>query len=255
MTQVEAGKTPGLVWLVGASTGIGRALAIELAHQGWQVAVSSRRREALQELVAEQSGIHAFPGDVTDAPGMQALAEQIETSLGPIEMAIFNQGDYEPMGVDAFDVALFRRIMEINYMGVVHGLAAVLPSMRARRRGRIFVTASLAGYRGLPNAAPYGASKAAVINMLESLRPELQAEGIALRVINPGFVKTPMTAKNTFEMPFLIETDAAVKAIMKELDGSHFEIAFPKSFAWIMKTLRVLPDWLFFRLTARMLDR
>lgn len=251
----SSGSRPraGLVWLVGASTGIGRALALRLAGQGWTVAVSSRSQEKLALLSQTHVGIHAFPADVTDLPAMISTAAAVRDRLGAIDMAIFNQGDYEPMGLGEFDPALFRRIIDINYMGVVNGLAAVMPDMMQRRQGRILVTSSLAGYRGLPRAAPYGASKAAVINMAESLQPELAMHGVSLRVINPGFVKTPMTDKNTFNMPFLIETEAAADAIMRELDGTAFEISFPKPFALIMKILRLLPDRIFFWLSARML--
>lgn len=255
-TRMEGTANPtGVVWLVGASTGIGRALALRLAAAGWCVAVTSRSRDKLEVLAAESSGpgrIQVFPGDVTDDAGLKVLVEDIEAQLGAVDMAILNQGDYEPMGLEAFDPALFRRIVEINYLGVVNGLAAIMPPMIQRGRGRILVTASLAGYRGLPRAAPYSASKAAVINLAESLQPELAQKGVSLRLINPGFVKTPMTDKNQFKMPFLIETDAAVDAIMKGLDRKGFEISFPRPFAIIMKTLRLLPYGLFLWFTRRM---
>ncbi|EHQ53134.1 short-chain dehydrogenase/reductase SDR [Ectothiorhodospira sp. PHS-1] len=257
MNQAQTVTTPPLVWLVGASTGIGKALALRLAATGRRVAVTSRSRERLQAL-AEQSpvagAIEVFPGDVTDTRGLADVAAQIESRMGPIGTAVFNAGDYEPMGLEDFDPDLFRRIIEVNYLGVVNGLAAVMPFMLSRGEGRILVTASLAGYRGLPRAAPYGASKAAVINMAESLQPELAMRGVQLRVINPGFVKTPMTDKNRFHMPFLMESDAAVDAIMKGLEGKGFEISFPRPFALIMKSLRILPHRLFLALTRRMVD-
>ncbi|MFP4160509.1 MAG: SDR family NAD(P)-dependent oxidoreductase [Ectothiorhodospira sp.] len=250
------GRAGGVVWLVGASSGIGRALALRLAAAGQEVAITARRGEALEALAREAPGpgrLVPFPGDVTDAGAMKDVADAVEARLGPIEKALFNQGDYEPMGLEAFDPALFERLMRVNYLGMVHGLAAVMPAMIRRGRGEILLTASLAGYRGLPRAAPYGASKAAVINLAESLHPELAEKGVRLRVINPGFVRTPMTDKNRFHMPFLMETDAAVEAILRGLQGRGFEICFPRSFALLMKGLRLLPHGLFLRITRRML--
>ena len=231
---------------------------LRLAGSGRQVAVTARSNDRLQAL-AEQSpvpgAIQVFPGDVTDGPGMADVAARIESRMGPIDTAIFNAGDYEPMGLEDFDPALFQRLMAVNYQGVVNGLAAVMPAMISRAEGQILVTASLAGYRGLPRAAPYGASKAAVINLAESLQPELALKGVSLRVINPGFVKTPMTDKNRFSMPFLMTPEAAVDAIMKGLERRGFEITFPRPFAWIMKTLRLMPHRLFLALTRRMVNR
>ncbi|HSP01842.1 MAG TPA: SDR family NAD(P)-dependent oxidoreductase [Thioalkalivibrio sp.] len=247
---------PSVAWLVGASSGIGAELARGLAAQGWQVALTARRAERLEALcAADPEHLHAYPGDVTDPEGLKALAARIEQDLGPVELCLLNAGDYEPMGLDAFDVGLFRRLMEINYMGVVHGLAAMMPAMRARARGQILITASLAGYRGLPRAAPYGATKAALINLAESLQPELAAEGVRLRLINPGFVRTPLTDKNRFDMPFLMTSEQAARAILKGLGQDRFEIRFPWRFAAMMGLLRLLPNGLYLRLARRMVER
>jgi short-subunit dehydrogenase len=244
-----------VTWLIGASSGIGAELAGRLAADGWRVALTARRAERLETLCAESPDrLYSFPGDVTDPEGLKGLAQRIESELGPVELCILNAGDYEPMGLDAFDVGLFRRLMEVNYMGVVHGLAAIMPAMRARRRGQILITASLAGYRGLPRAAPYGASKAALISLAESLQPELGAEGVRLRLINPGFVKTPLTDKNRFEMPFLMTTEQAADAIMKGLHRDGFEIRFPWRFALMMRLLRLLPNGLYLRFARRMVS-
>ncbi|MFW5453241.1 SDR family NAD(P)-dependent oxidoreductase [Thioalkalivibrio sulfidiphilus] len=244
-----------VAWLIGASSGIGAELARRLADAGWQVALTARRAERLEALCqASPAQLSSFPGDVTDPEGLAALAARIEAELGPVELCILNAGDYEPMGLDDFDVSLFRRLMEVNYLGVVHGLAAVMPAMRARGRGQILITASLAGYRGLPRAAPYGATKAALISLAESLQPELAAEGVRLRVINPGFVKTPLTDKNRFEMPFLMTTEQAAEAIMKGLHKDAFEIRFPWRFALMMGLLRLLPNGLYLRIARRMVS-
>lgn len=243
----------GVTWLVGASSGIGAELARCLARQGRQVAVTARRAERLSELCREVPGrLAAYPGDVTDPDGLRHIAARIEADLGPIETCILNAGEYEPMGLDEFDVSLFRRLMDVNYMGVVHGLAAVMPPMRRRRRGQILITASLAGYRGLPRAAPYGATKAALISLAESLQPELAEEGIALRIINPGFVTTPLTDKNRFDMPFLMTPEQAAHAIMRGLERNTFEIRFPWRFALLMGLLRLMPNGLYLRVARRM---
>jgi short-subunit dehydrogenase len=244
-----------VAWVVGASSGIGAATALRLAESGWQVALTARRVERLQALSAQiPERLHSFPGDVTDPVGLKDVVQAIEGRLGPVELCMLNAGDYEPMGLADFDVGLFRRLMEVNYMGVVHALAAIMPAMRGRGRGRILITASLAGYRGLPRAAPYGATKAALINLAESLQPELAAEGVQLRLINPGFVRTPLTDKNSFTMPFLMTTEQAAEAIMKGLDHRRFELRFPWRFALLMSVLRALPNGLYLRLARRMVD-
>jgi len=243
-----------LAWITGASSGIGRALALALAAEGWTVAVSSRSADRLAALAAEAPAgrVHPFAVDVTDLEAMSATARHIEAKLGPIDHAVFNAGDYQPMAAAAFDARLFRRLMEVNYLGVVHGIAAVLGSMRSRGAGAIWVNASVAGYRGLPRAAPYGASKAALINLAESLQPELAALGIAIHVINPGFVRTALTAKNTFAMPFLIGPEQAARAIVKGMSRRGFEVTFPWTMAALMKLLRCLPYRVYFAVTRRM---
>ena len=244
----------GLVWLVGASSGIGRALALRLASDGWRVQVSARRREGLQGLaeLAPAGRISVYPLDVTDPEKVHEVVDCIERDAGAIDIAILNAGDYEPMALDSFDAALFRRLMEVNYLGVVHCLEALLPVMRPRGRGQILVTASVAGYRGLPLAGPYGASKAALINLAESLHPELARSGINLRVINPGFVDTPLTRKNRFTMPFLMTPEDAARRIITQLARGGFEISFPRVFVWMLKVLRCLPYRLYFFLIRRM---
>jgi len=152
-----------------------------------------------------------------------------------------------------FDPSLFEKLMRINYLGVVNGLQSILPYMQERGSGEIYVTGSLAGYRGLPKAAPYNASKAAVISLVESLRLELKQQGIIIRLINPGFVDSPLTQKNDFKMPFIITPEEAADYIIKELPKSNFEIYFPKRFAWIMKFLRFIPYRLYFYFTKNSL--
>ena len=245
-------KLPRLVWLVGASSGIGKALAMQMANAGWQVAISARRLAPLQAMQAQFPTLYPYTLDVTDAGVVQQVFATICSQHGVPDICLFNAGDYEPMPVEAFDLELFRKLTAVNYLGMVNGLNAVLPLMLERGRGQILLTASLSAYRGLPRAAPYSASKAAVLNLAEALHPELKIKGILLRVINPGFVRSALTDKNPFAMPFLMDAEEAAAVIMRELDGSHFEITFPKRFALLMKLLRLLPYRWYFWITRRM---
>lgn len=240
-----------IAWLVGVSSGIGEALAFKMANAGWQVAISARTEVALQTMQEKHAALYAYPCDVTQAGQLQAVFQQVESELGAVELCLFNAGDYTPMPLPAFDIDLFRRLIEVNYMGVVNGLNAVIPTMTGRKTGQILLTASIAGYCGLPKSAPYSASKAAVINLAESLHLELKQKGVLLRVINPGFVRSPLTAKNDFNMPFLLEPEQAAEAIMKAIPKTSFEIRFPLMFALMMRSLSMLPYTLYFKLTKK----
>jgi NADP-dependent 3-hydroxy acid dehydrogenase YdfG len=242
---------PRSVWVTGASQGIGRALALELARTGARVAISARSAEALVNLAREHQGLHPEPLDVTDAPAVADAVAHIEQVQGPLDLAVLNAGVYQPVprGLAAPDV--FAEHMAVNYQGVVNGLCAVLPGMRARGRGQVAVVASVAGYRGLPQAAAYGPTKAALINLAETLRLELRGSGVDLRLVNPGFVATRLTAQNRFAMPSILTPEDAAHRILCGLKGSGFEIAFPFGFATWMKLLRLLPYRLYFPLVAR----
>ena len=251
--SIRAGTTGGLAWVTGAGSGIGRALALRLAREGWQVAVSARTSRDLSTLAAEAPDlIHPFPLDVTDAEAVSRTFAGIEERLGPIDLAVLNAGTYARDSAAQFDADAFRATVEVNLMGAVHCLAALMPRMLARGSGHIAVVASVSGYVGLPGAAAYGASKAALINMCEALHPELAARNVRLSLLNPGFVDTPLTQKNDFPMPFLISTDAAVDHIMAGLKSRRFEIAFPWKMALSMKLLAALPARLRLAVTRRM---
>ncbi len=247
---------PGAAWVTGGGQGIGRALAIHLASMGWKVAISARTKEDLDAVAAEAieftGRILPMPLDITCEADVLEAVSKIESALGPLDLAVLNAGTHRPVTLGNFSSAPFRQLVEVNLMGTVHGLAALLPRFRERRAGHVAVVASLAGYRGLPTAAAYGASKAALIALCESLKPECDAHGIGLSLINPGFVKTPLTDRNDFSMPFLVSADDAAKAIVRGLRNGAFEIAFPWRFALLMKFLRILPDGLFFRIAGRM---
>lgn len=247
-----------LAWCTGAGKGIGRATALELAKDGWRVAVSARTADDLESLVAESpryGQIVAFPVDVTDEKATRETIEGIEAAHGPIDLALLNAGTHIPMPVTEFQTATFRALFEVNVFGVVHSLSALLPRFMERRSGHIAVVSSVAGYCGLPTAAAYGATKAALITMCEALKPELDHYNVKLSVINPGFVKTPLTDRNTFKMPFLVSTEYAAKRIVSRLKTGQFEISFPRRFTFGMKVLRCLPYALYFPIVRRMLPK
>lgn len=252
----SAAAVAGSAWVTGAGTGIGRALALRLAREGWQVAVSARTKQDLDSLAAEMPGqIHAFPLDVTDGERARETAAAVETTLGPLDLVVLNAGTYRRDSATHFDAEAFGAMVDVNIMGSVHCLAAVLPGMIERRSGRVAVVGSVSGYTGLPGAAGYGATKAALIAMCEALHPELQTHNVQLSIINPGFVDTPLTRKNDFPMPFIISTDEAVDHIMNGLRSKRFEIAFPWKMVLATKLLAALPARLRFAVTRRMVRR
>jgi len=243
-----------LVWLLGGSSGLGAALITPLRRRGCRVVVSARRDALLQaQAASDPEGVFPLALDATDPEAVRRAVAYIEANWGEIDMAILNVGDYEPMPLAKFDATLFARLMAVNFQGVVNALDALRGGMLQRGRGQILVTASVAGYRGLPGAAPYGASKAALINMIESLAPEFARCGVRLRLINPGFVRTRLTDKNNFAMPSLIEPDEAAEGIVRQLDGRHFEIRVPRLFTWLMRRVTRLPYGVWFWLIDRML--
>ncbi len=243
-----------VTWIVGGSSGIGRALAEGLLLQGDRVVVSARHLEGLADL-AERYGdqVQLIAVDVTEPETLDKGLSELLARWARIDRVILNAADYSPMSLADFDPALFERLMQINYMGVIHGINAVRQQFLQQGAGQILITASVAGFRGLPYAAPYGATKAALINMAESLAPEFARKGVLLRVINPGFVRTALTAKNDFEMPGILEPEEAARLILKKLDRRGFELLVPTGFGLVMKLIRILPYPLFFALTRRML--
>jgi NAD(P)-dependent dehydrogenase (short-subunit alcohol dehydrogenase family) len=251
------GSRPRVVWITGAGKGIGRALALKCAEEGFTVVVSARTASDLAALETQarnmRGTIHAFPLDITDAHLVAAVVVDVERTLGPIDLAVLNAGTHLPTPIVDFTPETVRALFEVNVMGTVNCLSALFVKREARRGCRIAVVASLAGYRGLPGASAYGGTKAALINMCEALKPECEIFGISLNVINPGFVKTPLTEKNDFPMPFLISAEAAAERIFSSLEVTRFETTFPTRFALIIKMLRLLPDRLYFPITRRIL--
>lgn len=234
-----------VIWLTGASSGIGEAFARRLFRLPCKLAITARNQEKLNELVAASANhpaeVRAYAGDVTKRERMREIVKEIGQDFGTLDVMVANAGTHVPTEVTEFDVEQYRNIAEINYFGVLNCIDAVLPGMREREAGHIVGVSSVAGYRGLPRAAAYGASKAAVTHFLESLRLDVEEFGIAVSVVSPGFVKTPLTDKNDFEMPFLISAEQAAEEMLKGIEKKDFEIHFPKRFTLFLKFLRILP--------------
>jgi short-subunit dehydrogenase len=239
--------------VTGASSGIGREVAIQLVQAGWTVAISARRQSELEGLAAAHPGRMIVAAmDITDADGVMAGVRAAEAQAGrPVVRAILNAGTYLRDTAPTFDVARFRTQIEVNLIGTANCLAALLPGMIAARRGQIGVVASLAGLNGLPAAVTYSTTKAGLIAMCESLKFDLDRAGVAISAILPGFVKTPLTAKNDFPMPYLMEVEDAARALLAGLDSGRFIIAFPGGLAWPLRFLRLLPAPAYFALMAR----
>jgi NAD(P)-dependent dehydrogenase (short-subunit alcohol dehydrogenase family) len=233
-------RYPGaVVWITGASSGIGESLARELAGRGARVAITARRGDRLDAIAGDR--MLSVPADVTDLDAMRAAAARVEEELGPIDLAVLNAGTWRQMDVTAWDTELFRLHVETNLMGMVHGIDAVLPGMRRRRGGVIAGVSSVAGYRGWPSSEAYGSTKAAEINLLESLRIDLLPLGIRVLTVCPGFVRSDLTSQNTFRMPFLMEPPDAAARIADGIAREKAEMVFPLPMMLLMKATRLVP--------------
>jgi NAD(P)-dependent dehydrogenase (short-subunit alcohol dehydrogenase family) len=244
-----------VAWITGGGSGIGATVALKLAQAGWQVAISGRNPDKLQLVADRHQNIAAFPLDVTDAAATETIVAALFAKYRRLDLALLNAGDYLPFGVADWDGTKFRQMIEVNLMGPVNGLSALLPRLQSLSGGHIALVASVAGYAGLPNAAAYSASKAGLIALAESIRPECEHLNIKLQLVCPGFVATPLTAQNRFAMPMIITADQAADALIAGLATNRFEITMPRRFALIMKLLRALPYPLFFAITRRILKR
>lgn len=241
------GKT---VWIVGASSGIGQATAAALHGLGARVIVSARQAPALDAFVQQHPGSQALPLDATDRQAVQAAAAQL-LAQGPLDCVLYCAGHYQAMRADALDLDDMLRHVDVNYLGALYLLDAVLPALLARGTGHISLVGSVAGYRGLPQSLAYGPTKAALINLAETLYLDLHPQGVGVSIINPGFVQTPLTAGNAFHMPALLTPAQAASAIIAGWARGAFEIHFPKRFTRWMKALRLLPYRAYFALVRR----
>lgn len=240
-----------VAWLVGASTGIGRATAAALHAAGARVVVSARSAPALAAFEQAHAGAWGLQVDATDADAMRAAAAAIVERHGRIDLVVYCAGYYKAMRATAFDLADALQHERVNYVGALYLLDAVLPVLMRQRGGHLSLVSSVAGYRGLPKGLAYGPTKAALINLAETLYLDLQPHGIAVSLINPGFVETPLTAQNDFKMPALITPEEAAREIVAGWRSGTFEIHFPKRFTLWLKSLRLLSDGLYFKAVRR----
>jgi NAD(P)-dependent dehydrogenase (short-subunit alcohol dehydrogenase family) len=228
-----------IAWVVGGSSGIGAAVARELVRRGATVAISARRTQQLQEVAG--GDMLVLPADVTAAASVTAAAARVRQELGPIDLAVLSAGYWKQMDPSDWDTDVFDQHIRVNLTGMSNAIAAVLPGMLRRQSGTIAGVASVAGYRGLAGAEAYGATKAAQINLLESLRVHVARTGVHVTTICPGFVRTDLTADNRFPMPFIIEADQAARSICDGLERERAEIVFPARMALLMKAARLVP--------------
>ena len=234
------------VWIVGASSGIGQATAQALLAQGARVVVSARNAQALQAFAAQHPRCRALALDATDSTAVQQAATAL-LAQGPLDCVVYCAGHYAPMRADRLNLAALKRHCDVNYLGALYLLDAVLPALRARGQGHFSLVGSVAGYGGLPNSLAYGPTKAALINLAEALYLDLHPLGLGVSIINPGFVQTPLTAQNDFAMPALLTPTQAAQAILQGWAQGRFEIHFPKRFTLWLKLLRLLPYRAYFK--------
>jgi len=228
------------VWVIGASYGIGAAIAQELLRRGARVALSARKRELLEQIAAGSEALVA-PLDLVDAASVRAAAERIVQAWGGFDLALVVAGTHAEMRAQSWDLQRARQLIEVNLHGPLNCLDAILPVLLRQGSGGVALVASVAGYLGLPKALVYGPSKAALINLAESLYGDLHPQGIGVYLVNPGFVDTPLTRKNAFRMPALIGADEAARATLAGIAAGRFEIHYPKRFTRWLKLLRLLP--------------
>jgi short-subunit dehydrogenase len=237
------------VWLIGASSGIGEATAKLLMQRGARVALTSRNRDALTVLAAGNAQVAV--ADVTDRASLKRAFDDVCAAFGEVDVAIINAGTHRPVRAWHLDAADAEQLLQVNLVGAVNAAAILAPRFAQRGGGRIALTASVAGYGGLPTGLVYGASKAALINFAETLYLDLAPRGVAVHLINPGFVRTPLTDLNDFKMPALIEAGEAAREILAGIERGEFEIHFPKRFTRVLKLLNLLPYRAYFPLVHR----
>ena len=243
------------IWITGASSGIGKAVAEKFAKQGWKVAVSARRKELLDEL-AKNPNITSFPLDVTDRTQITSVFKNILNEFSDLDICLFSSGTYEPKDEQKIDPDKIKNVIDVNFLGVVDCVKAVEDFFKNKKSGHISIVSSIASYRGLPNSSGYGPSKAALTNFSESIYFDFKKFGVRVSIVSPGFIKTPLTDKNEFSMPFLKTPEYAAEKIFNGLiKGNAFEIHFPKGLTLILKFLRILPYSLYLFLVDKLVKR
>ena len=236
-----------VIWITGASSGIGKALAIKFAENGWAVAASARRENLLNELKHINQNIHSFPLDVTKIDECKLVAKNIIKQFKNINICVFGTGIHDPKSEKKFNLDKIREIMEVNYFGTMNSINSIYDYFSEKKNGQISIISSVAGYRGLPAAGAYCASKSALTSFTESLYFEMKRINVRVSLISPGFIKTPMTDVNDFRMPMIKSPEFAAEEIYNGLiNDKSFEIHFPKTFTFMMKIIQILPNWIYF---------
>ena len=241
-----------IIWITGASSGIGKALAIKFAEKGWIVAASARRENLLEDLNKFNQNIYSFPLDVTEIKNCKLVANKIIEKFGGIDICVFGTGMHDPKSEKRFNLNKIREIMEVNYFGTMNSINSIYEYFSEKKNGQISIISSVAGYRGLPAAGAYCASKAALTSYAESLNFDMQMKNVKVSLISPGFIKTPMTDQNDFPMPMIKSPEFAANEIFKGLtEKKSFEIHFPKAFTYFLKFLQILPSSIYFKLVSK----
>ena len=241
------------IWITGGSTGIGKALAIKFAQEGWNVAISARRENLLKEISDMNSNISSFPLDVTDKSKCAEVFKSIIDKFGSLDICFFSTGTWDPKKEKDIDLDQIENVFKVNFFGTLNSIKCVEKYFKDKQSGIITIVSSIAGYRGLPNSTGYGPSKSALNNLAESLYFDFKKSNVRVCLVSPGFIKTPMTDKNDFKMPFLKTTEYAANKIYNGLVNSNvFEIHFPKSLTLILKIFSFLPSKIYFGLVGKM---
>jgi len=245
-------KDKKVIWITGASSGIGRALALKFANEGWIVAASARRENLLQELNKINENIYSFPLDVTNIDQCKTVFKNIVEKFKNIEISIFGTGIHDPKSEKEFNLEKIRKIMEVNYFGTMNSINSVYNYYNDKKSGQISIVSSVAGYRGLPAAGAYCASKSALTSFTESFHFEMKRKNVRVSLVSPGFIKTPMTDQNDFPMPMIKSPEFAAEKIYSGLvKKNKFEIHFPIAFTYIMKLLSILPSSIYFKVVEK----
>ena len=241
------------IWITGASSGIGKAVALKFAKEGWQVAASARRENLLNEISNLNKNISPFPLDVTDKVKCKEVFEEIKNKYQNIDICFFSTGTWDPKKEKDIDINQMKNVMEVNFFGTLNCIKTVEQYFKDRNNGHISIVSSVAGYRGLPNSTGYGASKADLNNLAESLYFDFGRHNVRVSLVSPGFIKTPMTDKNEFKMPFLKTAEFAADKIYNGLvNSSSFEIDFPKELTLFLKLLKILPNKIYLYLIKKL---
>ena len=241
-----------VIWITGASSGIGKAVAIKFAENGWIVAASARRENLLNELKEINENIYPFPLDVTNIDKCKLVATNIINQFRNIDICLFGTGMHDPKSEKKFNLEKVREIMEVNYFGTMNSINSIYDYFSEKKNGQISIISSVAGYRGLPAAGAYCASKAALTSFTESLNFDMQMKNVRVSLVSPGFIKTPMTDQNDFPMPMIKSPEFAANEIYKGLTVKRgFEIHFPKAFTYFLKFLQILPSGIYFKLVSK----